>query len=211
MEKIKLFLVDDHSLFRRGLKNLLNEMGDFEVVGEVSNPLEAFNLLGKLEVDIILLDVNMPEMNGVQAIQQLRKLNPAIKILMLTISQDNQDLIGAINNGANGYVLKNTEPEILKNSILQVYNGNSVLSPEITTEILNTIRRTQQDKTKNILTEREIDVLRCLAKGNTTSNISNILFISENTVKTHIRHIMEKMEVKNRAEAVAKGAQLGFF
>lgn len=209
MRKIKIFLIDDHSLFRGGLRNLLNEMNDFVVVGEAANPVEAFPMLKKMDVDILLLDVNMPEMNGVQAIHEIRKIQQNLRILMLTISQESQDLIGAINQGANGYVLKNTEPDQLKNSILQVYFGNSVLSPEITSEVLSTLRRTQQAKVKNILSEREVEVLRCLAKGSTTTKISNQLFISENTVKTHIRHIMEKMEVKNRTEAVAKGSQLG--
>lgn len=211
MDKIRLFLIDDHSLFRRGLRNLLDEMPEFTVIGEAANPEEAFPLLQKLEIDVLLLDVNMPEANGVQAIPSIKKIKPLIPILMLTISQESTDLIGAINNGANGYVLKNTEPEQLRNAILQIFYGNSVLSPEITTEVLLAIRKSQHDKARNILSEREVDVLRCLARGNTTTSISNILFISENTVKTHIRHIMEKLEVKNRAEAVAKGAQLGFF
>ena len=211
MNKIRLYLIDDHSLFRRGLKILLDEMQEFEVVGEAANPEEAFPYISAIKPDMILLDVNMPDINGVQAIPQIRKLLPSTPILMLTISQDSADLLGAINNGANGYILKNTEPDHLRNSIIQVFNGNSVLSPEITTEVLTTIRKSQNDKVRNILSEREVDVLRCLAKGNTTTAISTILFISENTVKTHIRHIMEKLEVKNRAEAVAKGAQLGLF
>lgn len=211
MEKIRLFLIDDHSLFRRGLKNLLDEMAEFEVVGEAASPKDAISLIPAAEPNIILLDVNMPDVNGVHAIPQLKKVAPATPILMLTISQESSDLLGSINNGANGYILKNTEPENLRNSIIQVFNGNSVLSPEITTEVLSTIRKSQNDKVRNILSEREVDVLRCLARGNTTTAISTILFISENTVKTHIRHIMEKLEVKNRAEAVAKGAQLGLF
>ncbi len=208
--KIRLFLIDDHSLFRRGLKNLLDEMNEFSVVGEATNPMEALATFPRSDVDVLLLDVNMPEIGGVMALPQIKKLMPSLPILMLTISQDSQDLIGAINNGASGYVLKNTEPDQLRNAIMQVYYGNSILSPEITSEVLTAIRKSQHDKTRNILSEREVDVLRCLARGNTTTSISTMLFISENTVKTHIRHIMEKLEVKNRAEAVAKGAQLGF-
>jgi DNA-binding NarL/FixJ family response regulator len=127
---------------------------------------------------------------------------------MLTISQNDDDLIGSIVAGANGYVLKNTEPEILRNTIMQVYAGNSVLSPEITAKVLQAVRRSQADRNRGLLSDREVEVLKCLARGQTTTQIAGVLFISENTVKTHIRHILEKMEVNNRAEAVARAAQM---
>jgi len=208
MSRIRLVVVDDHSLFRRGLVSLLDEMTDFLVVGEASNGQEALAIIESARPDIVLLDINMPVMDGIQTLGAIRKTNPDLKVLMLTISQNDDDLIGAIVTGANGYVLKNTEPETLHSTILQVSAGNAVLSPEITAKVLQAVRRSQADHNRGLLSEREVEVLRCLARGQTTAQIASILFISENTVKTHIRHILEKMEVNNRAEAVARAAQL---
>jgi len=205
---IKLLVVDDHALFRRGLIGLLAEMPEFVVIGEASNGQEALALLEKVRPDVLLLDINMPVMDGIQTLINLRKVSPDQKALMLTISQNDDDLIGAIVAGANGYLLKNTEPEALRETILQVFAGNSVLSPEVTTRVLMTLRRAQNDRGRSLLSDREVDVLKCLARGQTTLQIAGTLFISENTVKTHIRHILEKMEVNNRAEAVAKASQM---
>jgi len=206
--RVKLMVVDDHALFRRGLIGLLQEMPEFLVIGEASNGREALTLLEEQRPDVLLLDINMPVMDGLQTLTNLRRLYPDQKVLMLTISQNDDDLINAIVGGANGYLLKNTEPENLKNTLLQVHVGNSVLSPEVTTRVLATLRRAQADRGRALLSDREIDVLKCLARGQTTAIIAGQLFISENTVKTHIRHILEKMEVSNRAEAVAKATQM---
>jgi DNA-binding NarL/FixJ family response regulator len=201
-------VVDDHALFRRGLISLLEEMPEFLVAGEASNGQEALQVVEAAQPDLVLLDINMPGMDGIQAIAHLRKQNPACKILMLTISQNDEDLIGAIVAGANGYLLKNTEPEALRNTIKQVLAGNSVLSPEVTAKVLQAVRRSQGDRSRGLLSDREVEVLKCLARGQTTTQIAATLYISENTVKTHIRHILEKMEVNNRAEAVARAAQM---
>jgi two-component system, NarL family, nitrate/nitrite response regulator NarL len=208
MSRIRLVVVDDHALFRKGLVSLLEEMPDFVVVGEAANGQEALPVVERVQPDIILLDINMPVMDGIQTLSAIRKSHPEQKILMLTISQNDDDLISAIVTGANGYVLKNTEPDVLHNIIMQVAAGNSVLSPEITAKVLQAVRRSQSDRSRGLLSDREVEVLKCLARGQTTSQIANVLFISENTVKTHIRHILEKMEVNNRAEAVARAAQL---
>lgn len=208
MSRTDLVVVDDHALFRRGLISLLSEMPDFQVVGEASNGREALQVVEKAKPDIILLDINMPVMNGIETLNEIRKLNPVPKVLMLTISQNDEDLISAIVAGANGYVLKNTEPETLRNTILQVMAGNSVLAPEVTSRVFNAVRRSQSDRSRGLLSDREVEVLVCLARGQTTAQIAAVLFISENTVKTHIRHILEKMEVNNRAEAVARAAQM---
>jgi DNA-binding NarL/FixJ family response regulator len=208
MSHIRLVVVDDHALFRRGLISLLQEMQDFQVVGEASNGQEALQVIEKTRPDIVLLDINMPVMNGIEALGELRKSNLAQKVLMLTISQNDEDLIAAIVGGANGYILKNTEPESLRNTILQVALGHSVLSPEVTARVFHAVRRSQSDRSRGLLSDREVEVLGCLARGQTTAQIADALFISENTVKTHIRHILEKMEVNNRAEAVARAAQM---
>jgi DNA-binding NarL/FixJ family response regulator len=208
MNRVRIVVVDDHALFRRGLISLLVEMPEFHIVGEASNGQEALAVIERVKPDVVLLDINMPILDGIQTLGALRKKDASQKVLMLTISQNDDDLIGAIVAGANGYILKNTEPDTLKNTILQVYTGNSVLSPEVTARVLQAVRRSQADRNRGLLSEREVEVLKCLARGQTTAQIASVLFISENTVKTHIRHILEKMEVNNRAEAVARAAQM---
>ncbi len=208
MNRVRIVVVDDHALFRRGLISLLEEMPEFQVVGEAANGQESLALIERVKPDVVLLDINMPILDGIQTLGAIRKRDASQKVLMLTISQNDDDLIGAIVAGANGYVLKNAEPDTLKNTILQVYAGNSVLSPEVTARVLQAVRRSQTDRNRGLLSEREVEVLKCLARGQTTAQIAGVLFISENTVKTHIRHILEKMEVNNRAEAVARAAQM---
>lgn len=208
MNKLRIVVVDDHSLFRRGLISLLAEMPEFEVVGEATNGQEALPLVSRTKPDIVLMDINMPVMDGVEALKQIRHTAPDQRVLMLTISQDDNDLLGAIVAGANGYMLKNAEPDTLKNTILQVMAGNSVLAPEVTARVLDAVRHVQSGRDQGLLSEREVEVLRCMAKGMTTGQIAGSLFISENTVKTHIRHILEKLEVNNRAQAVARASEM---
>lgn len=208
MPKTRIIVVDDHSLFRRGLVSLLSDMPDFKVVGEAGNGKEALAIIEQITPDIVLMDINMPVMNGIETLRAIRQSNPALKVMMLTISQNDDDLIGAIVAGANGYLLKNSEPEVLRTTIKQVMDGNSVLSPEMTEKVLEALRRAQNGKGQTLLSSREVEVLHFMAKGDTTRQIAKSLFISENTVKTHIRHILEKLEANNRSQAVAKAAEL---
>ncbi len=205
---IRLVVVDDHSLFRRGLVSLLSEMEDFDVIGEASNGREALRVIADTNPDVILLDVNMPTMGGVDTLRALRKAGMETPVLMLTISQQSEDLIRAIQAGASGYLLKNTEPEILRKTIELVHIGEAVLAPEMTEHVFR-LMRSGELNFNDLLSDRELDVLRLLARGSTTSQVATDLYISENTVKTHIRHIFEKLEVNNRAEAVAKATQMG--
>jgi len=207
--RIRLVVVDDHALFRRGLVGLLKDMLEFEVVGEAEDGLDALELIMKTRPDVVLMDVNMPRMDGIQAVQALRNQRVDAHVLMLTISQDDEDLLGAIQAGADGYLLKNTEPDELRRSILRVAEGQGVLSPEVTATILKAAARRGLPENEGMLSDRELEVLACLAEGQTTLQIASRLFISENTVKTHIRHILEKLEAANRTEAVSKAMQLG--
>lgn len=209
MTPIRLVIVDDHVLFRRGLIGLLSDMPEFEVEGDAGNGKDALTLMEKLHPDIILLDVNMPGMSGVETLRALRGMGSQARALMLTVSQEEDDLMGAITAGASGYLLKNAEPEALRRTLLDVYEGKSVMSPEVTGLLFKVMRRSQAPRSHELLSDRELDVLRLLSRGQTTFQISEELYISENTVKTHIRHILEKMEVGNRAEAVAKALQSG--
>jgi two-component system nitrate/nitrite response regulator NarL len=207
-ENIRIVVVDDHALFRRGLVGLLSEMENFKVVGEASNGEDALGVIAEQRPDVVLLDINMPGISGIETLSALQKQGLKSHVLMLTISQQEEDLVGAIRAGAQGYLLKNAEPETLQNTIKQVMAGKSVLAPEVTAQVFRLVRNGQFGSS-NVLTEREVEVLRYLARGLTTSQTGAEMFISENTVKTHIRHILEKLEVSNRAEAVARASQLG--
>ncbi len=207
--RIRIVVVDDHVLFRRGLVSLLSDMSEFEVVGEAGNGLDAMEVVKETRPEVVLMDINMPRMDGILAVQGLREAKITVKILMLTISQDDGDLLGAIHAGADGYLLKNTEPEELRRSIMRVCQGQGALSPEVTTTVLKIVARHPGNETQTLLSDRELEVLACLADGQTTIQIANHLFISENTVKTHIRHILEKLDASNRTEAVSKAIQFG--
>ena len=205
----RLVVVDDHVLFRRGLVGLLSEFEEFLVVGEASSGEEALQVILKHKPDLVLLDINMPGMNGVETLKALRESGHIMPVLMLTISQSENDLVGAIVAGASGYLLKNAEPEALRKTMTEVLAGHSVLAPEMTAQVFKVVRRSNPTPSDVLLSDREVDVLRCMARGLTTLQAASELFISENTVKTHIRHILEKMGVSNRAEAVARAMQGG--
>lgn len=208
MKIIRLVVVDDHALFRAGLVNLLSQMDALKVVGEAGDGREALQVIHQTKPDVVLLDVNMPVMDGVETVRVLKKTEDC-RILMLTVSKHDEDLFGAIKAGADGYLLKSAEPDELLRAIEQVAEGKSVLSPEVTGRVLQVISSSQGMQTETLLSNREMEVLDCLARGMTSAQVASELFISENTVKTHVRHILEKLEAGNRAEAVSKAVQLG--
>jgi two-component system nitrate/nitrite response regulator NarL len=208
MNKIRLVVVDDHALFRAGLISLLSEMSEFQIVGEAGEGSVALEVVNKVKPDVVLLDVNMPGMGGVETVRALRK-GDSPKVIMLTISKSEEDLFGAIAAGADGYLLKNSEPEELRKAILAVSHGMSVLSPQVTRQVLRAVNTDQGINPDSGLSLREMEVLECLSQGLTTAQIATELYISENTVKTHVRHILEKLEAANRAEAVSKATQMG--
>jgi two-component system, NarL family, nitrate/nitrite response regulator NarL len=208
-KKVRMVVVDDHVLFRRGLISLLADVPEFQVVGEAGDGREALNVIETTNPDIVLLDVNMPVMDGIQTVQALRERKLKLPILMLTISRQDDDLLGALGAGANGYLLKDAEPDALRQAILLMIEGKAVLSPDVTAAVLKALTRGQPAGASNPLSDRELEVLDCLAEGMTTTQIGSQLFISENTVKTHIRHILEKLDASNRTEAVSKAIQMG--
>jgi DNA-binding NarL/FixJ family response regulator len=208
MKHVRLVVVDDHALFRAGLVNLLDQMPELEVVGEAGDGREALEEVQRKRPDVVLLDVNMPVMGGVETVEAL-KADQETRILMLTISKHDEDLFGAIAAGADGYLLKSAEPEELRRAILLVSEGKSVLSPEVTRRVLQMVGSGKDVYSEVGLSKREKEVLDCLAKGMTSAQVASQLFISENTVKTHVRHILEKLEASNRAEAVSKAIQIG--
>ncbi len=208
MKKIRIVVVDDHGLFRAGLVSLLTTFPEFEIIGEAGDGREALAVIEATRPDVVLLDVNMPIMGGVEMVEAIQK-NDAPSILMLTISKHDEDLFGAIAAGADGYLLKDAEPDELRRAIILVAEGKSVLSPEVTSRVLKAVSSSHGIPPDIALSKREMDVLKCLGRGMTSSQIASELFISENTVKTHVRHILEKLEASNRAEAVSRAIQLG--
>ncbi|MDT8896692.1 MAG: response regulator [Thermanaerothrix sp.] len=206
---VRVVVVDDHALFRRGLIELLRDMPELKVVGEAGNGQEALEVIRHAMPDVVLLDINMPHMDGLRTLEVIRKFPSSPKVLMLTVSQHEEDLMQAIRSGADGYLLKNVEPEELRKAILRVYQGEGALSPEVTAPVLRAIAYQSEIANRQILSDRELEVLECLADGQTTGQIAAKLYISDNTVKTHVRHILEKLEASNRTEAVSKAIALG--
>ncbi len=208
MNAVRIVVVDDHALFRAGLIGLLKDIPEFKVVGEAADGQEALEVIHQTQPEVVLMDINMPVMNGVEAVEALHNVEKC-RILMLTISRQEKDLFGAISAGADGYILKNAEPEELKKAILDVAAGSAVLSPEVTHSVLKVVASYASPGSEKGVSRREVEVLDCLGKGMTTLQIAEHLFVSENTVKTHIRHILDKLGASNRAEAVGKATRLG--
>jgi DNA-binding NarL/FixJ family response regulator len=204
----RLVVVDDHALFRRGLIRLLQDISGLRVVGEAGDGETALPVIRDSCPDLVLLDVNMPGKNGVEVLREIRRDLPSLPVLMLTISRDDDALLGAISAGANGYLLKNAEPETLRAVIERVLDGEAFLDPDVTGQVFDALRRLDSQRGKSLLSPRELQLVDCMRRGMTTSEMGQELFISENTVKTHVRHILEKLHAHTRADAVAKAASL---
>ncbi len=205
---IKILVVDDHTLFRRGVVEILDEESDLRPVGQARSGPEALQLSRQLKPDVVLLDVHMPGNGGIDVVQALKQ-RPGVHVVMLTISEKDEDLMAAIEAGADGYLLKGTEPEALCQAIRQVAAGQSILAPEITAKVMQVAARSWSQPPQATLSPRELQVLAELAQGATTADIAATLIISESTVKTHIRHILEKLGAANRTEAVARATAMG--
>jgi two-component system NarL family response regulator len=207
-EPIRVLVVDDHALFRRGLQMVLEQEEDIEVVGEAGDGAEAVERAADSMPDIVLMDVRMPKRGGIDACTAIKDAVPSAKIIMLTISDEEADLYDAIKAGASGYLLKEISIEEVASAIRAVNEGQSLISPsmasKLLTEFASMIKRTddrQQVPTPR-LTDREMEVLKLVAKGLNNRDIAKQLFISENTVKNHIRNILEKLQLHSRMEAV---------
>lgn len=199
---IRVLIADDHHVVRRGLLFFLKTQKDIEVVGEAKNGLEAVELVEQLKPDIVLMDLVMPEMDGIQATKKIKKKWPNIQVLMLTSFSDKDHVVPAMEAGASGYQLKDIEPDDLVESIRQIMRGENTLHPEATTQLEEGLR---EDETKphimNPLTPREQDVLAELTKGKSNREIASSLFVTEKTVKTHISNIFTKLQVQDRTQA----------
>lgn len=200
---VKILIADDHQMFIDGLRSLLEGAQDITVVGEAANGQEVLDLCDEKEVDIVIMDINMPVMDGIQATRELLKKNPAIKILALSMYNDREYIADILKAGAQGYILKNTGKETLLKAIRTIESGESYLGEEVSKTLLNSfIRNPRQPQPIERLSGREMEVLECIASGHTTQEIAGQLFISKNTVETHRKNLLYKLKARNTAELV---------
>ena len=206
MERIRVMLVDDHALFRKGIASLLAACPDIEVVGEADNGAEALPKVADLMPDLILMDIQMPEVDGLEATRRIKAEHPYVKIVMLTVAEEDRSLFEAIKAGAQGYLVKKMDPEEFLSMIRGVSRGEAPLSRTVASKILTEFSRRVQgpppEDPAAKLTPREREVLQLLTQGNTNKEIANTLGVSENTVKNHLKNILAKLHLQNRVQAV---------
>ena len=205
-EPVRVLVVDDHELFRRGLIMLLGDDSDIEVVGEAADGVGATDLAVSTAPDVVLLDVRMPRRTGVEACRAIKEAVPTTKIIMLTVSDEEADLYESVKNGAAGYLLKDSSIEEVAQAIRVVNEGQSLISPSMAVKLIDEFKQMSKPDRETgpalRLTDRELEVLRLVAKGLNNREVAKELFISENTVKNHVRNILEKLQLHSRMEAV---------
>ena len=211
---LRILLVDDHVLFRKGVAALLASRQDMQVVGEAGDGLEAIALARDTLPDVILMDIGMPKCDGLEATRRIKREMPCAKIVMLTVSDDDQHLFEAIKSGAQGYLLKNLEPYQLYDMLESIWRGEAPLSGAMAAKILEEFTQpdlgsAQESEVRDELTSREIDVLELVAEGKTNKEIASTLVIAENTVKIHLRNILEKLHLQNRIQAAVYAVRQG--
>ncbi len=208
---VKVLIVDDSKLTIVGLKTTLKQFDDIEIVGEANDGQIAIEATKELKPDVILMDIGMPLMDGIKATKEIKKSGSTTKIIMLTSHESEQDVLDALSAGANSYCMKDVDPEILIAVVKSTYEGASWLDPRIAKIVLDKFvdrfGKFLKNDSMSDLTEREIDVLNLIAKGCSNQEISDTLFISLNTVKTHIKNIFQKLEVEDRTQAAMKAVK----
>ncbi|MBY0123139.1 response regulator transcription factor [Bacillus sp. S/N-304-OC-R1] len=200
---IRVLIADDHHVVRRGLVFFLKTQQEIEIVGEAKNGQEAVELAVSLKPEIVLMDLEMPVLNGIEATREIKKLCPEIKVMMLTSFSDQDHVIPALEAGASGYQLKDIEPDELVKAIRHLMTGENQLHPKATTHLLSHLSGKNSSEKKSIdeLTKREIEVLQEIAKGKSNKEIAADLFITEKTVKTHVSNLLSKLELADRTQA----------
>ena len=209
-DPIRVLIVDDHALFRRGLEMVLTEEADIELVGEASDGAEAVEKAGEALPDVVLMDIRMPRSSGIEACRAMKEIVPSTKIVMLTISDEEEDLFEAIRAGASGYLLKDIPYDEVADVVRAVHGGQSLINPSMAAKLLTEFaalaKHDESERAEQVpaprLTDREIEVLKLVARGMNNRDIAKELFISENTVKNHVRNILEKLQIHSRMEAV---------
>ncbi|MDO4720644.1 MAG: response regulator transcription factor [Peptostreptococcaceae bacterium] len=212
--KIRMAIVDDHSLMREGLAKILQMESGFEVVKKASDGMEIVSELeGEKEIDVLLLDINLPQLSGIEVLKKIRKSGTDIKVIMLTIHDDREYLLESLNAGANGYVLKDAQSDDLIRAIETVYSGGSYVHPSLAGELFHEMNRQRVRKETgvgNALTKRESEVLCLIAKGQSNKGISDKLHISEKTVKNHVSSILRKLHLQDRTQAAIYAIKMNY-
>ncbi|MCL0060355.1 response regulator transcription factor [Dehalococcoidia bacterium] len=211
MEQIKVLVVDDHSLFRGGVVGVIASQEGMQVVAEAENGREAIEKAREVQPDIVIMDLSMPVMGGVEATRLLLEVVPGANVLMLTISEKDEDLFDAMKAGARGYILKGADPEELVRAVTHIAQGGVIISPAMAPKLLAEVgvSKEPQKREELGLSPREREILALIADGLTDREIAEELFISVNTAKTHLKNILTKLQVKSRAQIVARGARAG--
>lgn len=202
-ETVRVLIIDDHPLFRRGVRQLLALEERYDVVGEAASGQEGIELAKLHDPDLILLDLNMKGINGLETLRTLRDMGCEARIIMVTVSNAPEDLMTAIRSGADGYILKDNDPEDILRMVCNVMQGQTAISPELTSLLASALREESVTENRNhaSLTERETAILKCLAAGKSNKLIARELDIMESTVKVHIRNLLKKLKFRSRVEA----------
>ena len=213
--KIKVLLADDHVIVREGTKELVQRQPDMQVVAEASDGVEAVELARVYRPDVIVMDIAMPNMNGIEATKQIKKILPTTAVLILTAYDSDQYIMALLEAGAAGYLLKNVRGNQLIDAIRAVYSGESILQPSTTRRVIDHLKvkavKSEEDSAANTLTEREMEVLKLAAKGVSNRDIAEQLFVSNRTIQTHLSNIFKKLSVGSRTEAILYGLKRGWF
>jgi len=213
MKSIRILLVDDHLLFRKGLVRLLDAQPDFDVVGEAADGLEAIEKAQLLHPDLVLMDIRMPNCDGLEATRQIKGQMPEMKVVMLTVSDNEEDLTAAVRNGADGYLLKDLLPEALFQQLRGLMAGEAPISRGMTGKLFHQLARQRvpvvQPEATGVLSARECEVLGLMVQGRSNQEIGEELGIARNTVKNHVRSVLTKLGVRNRVQAVAYAVSQG--
>ena len=207
--RIRIVVIDDHTLFRRGITALLSRVPGFEVVGEAADGFEGIRAVALHRPDVVLLDLHMPGISGVDAMHAILKEAPGTHIAMLTVSEEADDLMLALRAGALGYLLKNIESDFLVDSVRRAADGESVMSPEMTGKLLREVRTAGAAAPPPALSPREREILAFLARGASNKEIARDLEVAESTVKIHIQHILRKLDLTSRVQAAVWAVEHG--